>query len=210
MNSTGESNVLSNISTDYACTSLNDANAIRRLDSNLILNSVNSFEHIDTISDIRSEREDTFLVEPKSIKDEFKAVNDSISINENVNKKNNPQSYYCDVKQYDGIVQEVYSDAKGKHFRCILTEKDCEEKIISNFDYDDLYFDSDKSLIEVGAQFILVTGTKRDIVMTREGPKLNGNKRFFDIFFRRIRELNKKEIEKANELLEDWTKLFND
>lgn len=211
MNSTEESNVLSNISTDYVSTALKEANRINGLESNLsIISSIKSIEQINTNCNIDEESIDTALTDPKNLKDEFKAVSESISINENKNKKNNPPSYYCDITQYEGIVQELFSDNKGDHFSCILTKKDSEEKIVSNFDYDDIYFDSDKDLIKVGAQFILITGIKRDVVMTNDGPKLNGNKRFFDIYFRRIRNLNKKELEKANELLEDWTRILND
>ena len=155
------------------------------------------------IIDIKKEKNDT---ECNHIRRFIKRKNND-DFHENANRfTNNEVFYYSEIKQFNGIVKKV----KGNKFDCIITEIDKDNASLISFDRDDVSCDSDWKLVSPGAQFVLIVGIEKRIVVTPRGPKSNDKKKVCNIIFRRISGLSKKELEDANKTRDNWTKLFNE
>ncbi len=209
MNETNISNILSNIS-ESRFASLDDKtinievnNDIKQIKINSeVLNDVNNTEFLNN----ENNNEVITTFNNKEIRDNIKNTDKIISISSKRKKKSTVQFLTSQITQYYGTVTSI--DYKSSQFTCILKDNN-DDIITSKFDFEDVEFDSDKELIVPGAEFVLIIGYKQEILYSDTGPKLNGKTRFYNILFRRIRKLNKKEMMEANELQKRWSKLFN-
>ena len=213
---TNESNVISNVIYGTISTKKNSCDdeleniknaceSIQNKNGELLSYLLNDFE-------IRSNLTDSFdsINEKKSLKKEVEIIKNSINACENRIKKNYINSYFYRIKEYIGIVERIFEEENEKFFECSLNNTDSDNVIMTKFSFEDIFYESDRCMVKPGAQFIFITGKRREVVKTSEGPKLNGTRNMAEIYFRRTRNMNKKEIEYANELQDDWSKLFSD
>lgn len=114
-------------------------------------------------------------------------------------KRVKTETFYKFLEQYYGIVESI--DFELETFTAILTNfADKTKKILAEFDFDDLQYQSDRKLIDVGANFIWLIGKETQ----QTGQQTNMSK----FVFRRTKALTSKQIEQAERDADEWTEFF--
>lgn len=119
------------------------------------------------------------------------------------------ESYYNEISEYHGIVESINDEEKS--FIATLYLKSNSEKMISvEFSMDDVQYESEKSLIKVGAPLIWLVGQETGLLLRenqlKQGPRVNISK----FRFRRTIGLSHKQVQIAKEEADEWTRFFNE
>ena len=115
-------------------------------------------------------------------------------------------SYYTDIQEFHGYVESINSD-EGSFFSFL---KEVTTSIIVNvkFGFDDLQFDSEKSLIAVGVPLIWLIGQEVQIVRRDKFIKPGTRRNFSQLMVRRSTGITKRQAEIAKEEANEWGKFF--
>lgn len=131
-------------------------------------------------------------------------------INYILNKKKviRSDSYYNEVLEYHGVIQDV-DESSGKFFANLVNSENKNDILNAEFEIDDIQYESDKDFIRKGAQFIWMIGQETKLLYyndntIKKGPRSNVSR----FYFRRMRSLSKKEREKAKLEANEWTEFF--
>lgn len=114
-------------------------------------------------------------------------------------------SYYKHLKQYEGIVDSV-DTKKGIFCAQLVDMEDADVQFEAEFSLNDLQFESDKELVNIGATFIWMVG-QETLIIEKNGRFVSSQQTNISKFvFRRSRVLNSKKMQdaknRANELAE--------
>ena len=115
--------------------------------------------------------------------------------------------FYNKFKEYNGIITDIDLEKLEVSVRFFDSSR---EAFFSTFSLNDFTYDSDKKAVRIGDSFVLLIGEKREAVFNPEQNKITylGNEKLFKFFLRPKTKMNKKEIEKQNELVSNWQELF--
>ena len=117
------------------------------------------------------------------------------------------ESYYNEIKEYYGTVDTI-NEEQNTFIAILYLKSDPEKKISVEFDFEDVQYASEKSLIKIGAPLVWIVGQETGLLLRenklKQGPRIN-----ISIFrFRRTKCLNKKQVQSAKEKANEWTELF--
>ncbi|MDE7328489.1 MAG: hypothetical protein K2N57_01915 [Clostridia bacterium] len=117
------------------------------------------------------------------------------------------ESYYNEIKEYYGSVDTI-NEERNTFIATLSFKSDPENKISVEFNFDDVQYESEKSLIKIGAPLVWVIGQETGLVLrenrVKQGPRIN-----ISIFrFRRTKCLSSKQVQAAKEKANEWTRLF--
>lgn len=118
------------------------------------------------------------------------------------NRQINQGSYYSEIKEYSGIIQDVH-DTK---FNVLFQDEN--DYINAEFDLADLQFQSDRDLIKRGALLVWLIGKERNIFFSKGKEKCGPQYNISRLIIRRVNNLSQKEKEEAEKNANEWAKLF--
>ncbi|MBQ8321431.1 MAG: hypothetical protein IJX92_03605 [Clostridia bacterium] len=114
-------------------------------------------------------------------------------------KRIDTDTFYRYLEQYNGIVETI--NFESETFTAVLTSVvDETQKVLAEFDFEDLQYPSDKALINIGASFVWLIGKETQ----KTGQQTNISK----IVLRRTRALSSQKIEEAERKANEWTEFF--
>ena len=120
-------------------------------------------------------------------------------------KTNN--TFYKNIYEYHGVVETV--DKVNKKFTAILINSNDSEHVLSaEFRLDDINYESDKKLIDVGVNIIWIIGQEQQVI-SRNGSWVQGTQQNMAKFIvRRSQGLNNKRRREAKDEARKWSELF--
>lgn len=120
-------------------------------------------------------------------------------------KTNN--TFYKNIYEYHGVVETV--DKVNKKFTAILiNSNDSEDVLSAEFRLDDINYESDKKLIDVGVNIIWIIGQEQQVI-SRNGSWVQGTQQNMAKFIvRRSQGLNNKRRREAKDEARKWSELF--
>ena len=112
-----------------------------------------------------------------------------------------------DFYEYHGVVETV--DKVNKKFTAILiNSNDSEDVLSAEFRLDDINYESDKKLIDVGVNIIWIIGQEQQVI-SRNGSWVQGTQQNMAKFIvRRSQGLNNKRRREAKDEARKWSELF--
>ena len=155
------------------------------------------------ISSVNNNSNSDDNTEPTATKKEIK-IPFIPGISHNFNKSRN-NTYNNELDEYLGTIQSI-DDNKGE-FSAVLTNTN-NKTIKAVFMIDDIQFDSDKQLVQIGAPIIWQIGQETQLLSFDGVTKKGSKKNFSKIIFRRIKTLTTKEKEDAEQKGAEWTRFF--
>lgn len=117
-------------------------------------------------------------------------------------------SYYNEVTEYHGTVDFINLE-QNTFLATLHLKSDPDKKISVEFSLDDVQYESEKSLIKIGAPLVWIVGQETGLLLReqqlKQGPRIN-----ISIFrFRRPKSLSRKQVQTAKEKANEWTKFFS-
>ena len=123
------------------------------------------------------------------------------------NVQKNEDSINIDVDVLLGTVLSI--NERKDEFEASLVDSQDESKVSSaRFSFEDIQYESDKSLISVGARFVWTIGKERKILNVNGKLKYGEIVNVSKIRFRRTISINKKKRKQIEEDAEFWTNFF--
>lgn len=118
-------------------------------------------------------------------------------------------SFYNDLEEFHGIIENI--DNTRNKFKATLTDINNSNKIINvEFDMDEIQYESDKTLIQIGTKIVWIIGYETKILICngemKNGPRTNISK----CIIRRTKAITQWGKENANEKANEWTRFFNE
>ena len=114
---------------------------------------------------------------------------------------------YKDILEYSGIIDSI-DNVNGKFIATLTNINDKNDILIAEFNISEISYNSDKSLLDVGVNFLWVIGIECQI--NRKNGKITEgtNQHFSEIIIRRKQNLSKKKIKMAEDEANEWTEFF--
>lgn len=185
-------------------------------DSDLIEEGINidkqetefSINFTSSVEDNKGNVEGDFSILNKQINyQKQKNINGALRYVAREFKKVEQDSFYSDIEEYHGIIQDV--NLNKKIFNAILTNIKDKNKILKvKFDIEDVQFESDKELIKIGAPLIWLIGQETQLLFCDGKIKIGPRKNVSKFIFRRTKVLTTKEKDEAKHEGCKWARFF--
>lgn len=151
-----------------------------------------------------------YNIEQKKANVKIKKISDDINADlKNIYfkhlKTNN--TFYKNIYEYHGVVETV--DKVNKKFTAILINSiDSEDVLSAEFKLDDVNYESDKKLIDVGVNIVWLIGQEQQVI-SRNGSWVQGTQQNMSKFIvRRSQGLNNKRRRDAKDEARKWSEIF--
>lgn len=151
-----------------------------------------------------------YNIEQKKANAKIKKISDDINADlKNIYfkhlKTNN--TFYKNIYEYHGVVETV--DKVNKKFTAILINSiDSEDVLSAEFKLDDVNYESDKKLIDVGVNIVWLIGQEQQVI-SRNGSWVQGTQQNMSKFIvRRSQGLNNKRRRDAKDEARKWSEIF--
>lgn len=119
------------------------------------------------------------------------------------------ESFYNDIEEFHGIIESI--NTTEKKFNAVLTDVNNTDRTINvEFNLEEIQYESDKPLLQIGAQIVWIIGQETKILFCngeiKNGPRTNISK----CTIRRTKSLTAREKEKADDEADKWTEFFRE